>query len=213
MKFKRSLSGLFVLGAIALSLQACSSAKKKTTPVLSDMNGKKVALISVDGEETPKKIVEVALVNQLVQRGTFILVPKPDVEAARAAPEQDPTDWKGIAKRAGADFALQAKVLKFDAPVREGYSSEEVVDSQLAEEMGTDGKTQQVFKTKSMEGDVQVELQFTRLEDGDTRSGVAEAREKVEANAKSSSIRMPPPLRFLEKLSNKAFREFFDRYN
>jgi hypothetical protein len=200
-----------LLLALSVLLISCSSAKKKATPELSELEGKKVALVEVEGESTPRKIIEVALVNQLVHRGTFNLIAKQDVEASRVAVDQDPTDWKGIAKRAGADYALRAKVLKFEAPIHEGYSSEEVYDSQLAHEMGTDGKTQQVYKIKAMEGDVQIQLQFTRLEDGDTRTGIAQAQQKVEASAKTSSIHLPPQLRFLEDLSNKAFKEFFEK--
>jgi hypothetical protein len=202
-----------ILGLAATFLISCSSAKKKSNLELSELHEKKVALLSVDGEETPRKIVEVALVNQLVQRGTFHLVPKQEVESSRAHPSQDPTDWRGIAKRAGADYALQAKVLQFDAPIQEGYSKEEVYDSQLAEETGTDGKTERVYKVKSMDGKVRVQLQFTNLETQETKSGIAAAEEHVEADAKSSSIHLPPKLRFLENLSNKAFRDFFEQYN
>jgi hypothetical protein len=201
-----------LIGFAAAFMVSCSSAKKKSSPELSDLEGKKVALVSVDGEDTPRKVIEVALVNQLVKRGTFLLVSKQDIETAKAAPDQDPTDWKGIAQRAGADYALRAKVLKFDAPIHEGYSSETVEDSQLAEETGN-GRTQRVFKVKSMEGDVKVELQFTHLSDGETRSGIAEAQQKVEESAKSSAIHLPPKLRFLEDLSNQAFKDFFDRYH
>lgn len=202
-----------ILGLAATFLVSCSSAKKKSSLELSELHDKKVALLSVDGEETPRKIVEVALVNQLVQRGTFHLISKQDVEAARNSPVQDPTDWRGIAKRAGADYALQAKVLQFEAPIHEGYSQEEVYDSQLAEEMGTDGKTERIYKVKSMDAKVRVQLQFTNLETQETKSGIASAEEKVEADAKSSSIHLPPQLRFLENLSNRAFREFFNQYN
>jgi hypothetical protein len=123
------------LAILIFGISGCSSAKKRsTTSELAALDGKKVALVSVDGEETPRKIVEVALVNQLVQRGTFILVAKEDLAVARVAPDQDPLDWRGIAKKAGADFALRAKVLKFEAPIHEGYSTAEVIDTQLAAE-------------------------------------------------------------------------------
>jgi hypothetical protein len=197
-----------------LFLIACSSSqvKKKESHELSALEGKKVALISVEGEETSRKIVEVALINQLVQKGTFDLVSKRAVETARTAPEQNPMDWKGIAQKAGADYALRAKVLQFEAETHEGYSTETVYDSQLAEEHGTDGKTEQVFKAKSLEGHVQVELSFTQIANQETWSQVAEAQDRVEASARTSSIHLPPKLRFLEDLTNKAFREFFERY-
>ncbi len=201
-----------VLGLI-ISLTACSSAKKKSSShvELGQFEGKKIALMGIEGEPTAQKIAEVALINQLVQRGSFILIPKQEIEMARKAVEQDPMDWKGIAKKAGAEFALQVQVQAFDAPIHEGYSKREVVDSQLAEEQGSDGRTEQIFKVKSMDGHVKYLLTFTHLTDIDVKSGVAEAEEKVESSAQSSSIHLPPKLRFLEDLSNKAFREFFEK--
>jgi len=205
-----SLRPLVVLAAF---LAACSSAKKKDVPELSELEGRRIALVQVDGEETARKIIEVALINQLVDRGTFILVSKQDVEKARAAHDQDPNDLLGIAQRAGAEYALTAKVLQFDADTHEGYSTEEVEDSQLAEERGDDGKTTRVYKAKSLAAKVRVELKFTNLADKDTRNGIASAEETVFAEAKTSAAHLPPKLRFLEKLSNKAFKDFFDRYN
>jgi hypothetical protein len=207
------LKTIGIAGTCLLFLVSCSTGKKKTEPELSSLRGKKVALVGVDGEDTARKVIEVSLVNQLVQRGTFILISKQDLEQARLAPEQDPMDWKGIAKRSGAEVALRAKVLKFDAQDYSGYTSEEVYDSQLAEEHGTDGKTQRVYKVKSLNGDVQILLEFTTLDDTDTRSAVAEAQDKVVESEKTSSIHLPARLRFLETLTNKAFKTFFERYN
>ena len=191
---------------------SCSSAKKKSTLQLDELSGKKVALVSIDAEDTAKKIIEVALINQIVERGTFILISKQEIELARAAADQDALDWKGIAKRAGADYALQAKALEFDAPTHEGYSTEEVKDSQLAEEQGTDGITQKVFKVKAMDARVKVQLQFTQLSNGETRAGVAEGEDHVTENARNSAIHLPPKLRFLEALSNRAFKKFFEEF-
>lgn len=193
-------------------LFACSSTQKKTTPELNSLEGKKVALVSIAGEETARKIVEVALVNQLIQDGTFILIPKQEVENARTQAHLDPTDWKGVATESGAEIALRAKVLHFDAPVQEGYSSVQVEDPQLAEEQGSNGKTERLYKVKSMDGHVRIELSFTNLKDGSTRTGIAETQQKVEASALESSIHLPPKLRFLEGLANRAFSQFFKEY-
>ncbi len=200
-----------LLSPILLSLGCSSAQKAQKVSALSGLEGKKIALISVEGEETSKKIVEVALVNQLIRKGSFNLVPKQEVEAARAEPQQNPMDWKGIAARTGADYALVVHVLDFSADTREGYSTEEIYDSQLAAEQGTDGKTQRVFKLKSMEGHVKMEIRFRPVGAGADQSGTAEASQRVEENARSSSIHLPPKLRFLEELSNRAFKEFFDR--
>lgn len=196
---------------LALSLTGCATAKKKT-PELSKLLGKKIALTEIAGEETPKKIIEVALVNQLLEHGSFVLVSKQDVEAARKAPDIDPTNLLAIAKRAGADYSLRAEVLQFDAETHEGYSSEEVEDSQLAEERG-DGKTQRYFKAKSIEAKVRVALEFRDVSGSDVRTGEAEAEDRVVEEAKTKAIHLPPKLRFLETLSNRAFKEFFERYH
>jgi len=203
---------------MGLFFVSCST-KKNSVPELSSLKGKKVALVDVDGEETARKVIEVALINQLVQRGTFILISKQDVQQARIAPEQDPTDWKGIARRAGAEVALRAKVVRFDAQEQTGTMTEEVYDSQLAAEQGTDGKTQRVYRVKSLEGNVQVQLEFTTLVpsgkvlEDPTRFALAEAQEKVVESEKNSSIHLPLRLRFLENLANNAFKDFFERYN
>ncbi len=212
-KFAKSAFTAIAL-AISLTAAGCSSAKKKTVPELNKLEGKKVALIEVQGEESSRKIVEVALVNQLIKNGTFILLPKQDVDAARVAVDQDSTDWKGVAKRAGAEVALRARVLKFSADTSEGYSSEIVDDSQMAEERGESArKVEQLYKVKAIKGDVQVELQFATLADDDIRYAVAEAQETVKAEGNKGGIHLPPKLGFLEKLTNEAFARFFHKYN
>ncbi len=194
-----------------LTLASCAGAKKKT-PELSQMEGKKVALVSVEGEETARKVIEVALVNQLVQHGSFILVSKQEIQKAKDAHDFKPGDWKDLTKRVEADYALKAKVLAFDADIHEGHDKAETEDSQLEAETGN-GKTEQVFRVKVLDAKVRVQLDFIRIFDDDVRSGVAEATDFVRAEAKTEAIHLPPKLRFLEDLANKAFKEFFDRYN
>lgn len=204
---------------ISVAVGAGCSSSRKTTLELSALRGKKVALVEIDGEASAKAIAEVALINQLTRRGSFVLISKREVEEARLAPDQDPTDWRGAAKRAGAEYALRVKVLDFTSEVREGYDTEEVYDDQLAEERGKEGgNTQRVYRTKALEGNVKYELEFTPLKDAkdpkdlDTRVGVAEHSERIVQSAKDKGINLPPRLRFLEKLSNEAFRKFFDQY-
>ncbi|MCM2278683.1 MAG: hypothetical protein NDJ89_11470 [Oligoflexia bacterium] len=207
----RLATGLLVAGFSGLALLAGCSTARKETPELNTMVGKKVALVDVDAEATDRSIIEVALVNQLRERGTFILVPKQDVDTARKQPDLNPIDWKELARRAGADYALRAKTLDFTAEVREGYGEDEVEDSQLKAERG-DGKTQRLYKIKKLEGNVRIQLEFTELATNDTRVGIAEASDQVTAEARTSSAQLPPRLRFLEKLANTAFRTFFERY-
>lgn len=200
-----------LLPAFALAGGACSHASKKTTPELSEMLGKKVALIDVVGEKTAQQSVEVALINQLTSRGSFDIISKQDVEAARVQFQQDPSNWQGVAKRAGADYALKARVLEFRSDENTGYSKEIVEDSQMEAETG-EAKTERLYKVKALTGSVRVELQFANLATGDVRVGVAEKQGKAEADERNGAAHLPPRLSFLTKLLEQAFKEFFDRY-
>lgn len=200
----------------AIGLAGCSSARKKTVPELSRMEGRKVALVSLEGEPTSRSIVEVALVNRLIERGSFVVVSKQDVEKARTAPDLNPTDWKNLARRAGAEIALRARVAEFDATEREGYSTVEENDSQLAAELGrpaSEVKTTRAYKVRSLHGRVRVDLEFTDLTTDDTRTAPAEAEDTIAAESKDTAGHLPPKLRFLERLSNEAFKRFFAQYN
>lgn len=205
----RSLT--LILPLLAVAGGACSSASKKTAPELAQMVGKKVALVDVQGEKTARQAVEVALINQLTQRGTFIILPKQEVEAARVQFQQDPSNWKGVAQRAGADFALKARVLEFKSDEHVGYSKETINDSQMEAETG-EGKTERLYKVKSLTGSVRVELQFADVATGDTRVGVSEKQGEAVADERNGAAHLPPRLGFLTGLLEKAFHDFFDRY-
>lgn len=210
-----------VLTAVLMvATSACSSAPQRTTPKLSDLEGKKVALIEVESEPTQRQMVEVALVNQLVRDGTFELVNKKEVDKARTLPDVSPTDWKEMARRAGADLALKARVLEFKADDHEGWTRVDREDSVLAAEQGESArKSKQLVRAKSLEGSVKVELSFTDLRAlgsaegaGETRSAIAEATETVSSDQSKGPIQLPLRMRFLEKLVNRAFAEFFEKY-
>src|SRR5690606_5235159 len=139
---------------------------------------------------------------------------------ARAKPNTNPGDSAEIAREAGADYALTARVLEFDATTREGYSKETVEDSQMAAERGEDARmAERVYKVKSLTGKGRVERAFVETEGdtqrgahGERRTAVAEADEIVTAEGRTSSARLPPKMRFLEELTNKAFARFFETY-
>ena len=196
---------------ICLSLAACSSAKKKT-PELSELEGKRIAVVEIKGESTARRIVEVALVNQIAKRGTFELINKRDIQKVRNRPEIKVDDWSAIGRAVGADYVLQAEVVTFDATTREGYSEEVVHDSVLEEERG-DGETKRLYKVRSMTGTVAIDIRFTELATGDVRSALAKHSDKVVVEAKNRAAHLPPKLRYLERLTNHAFNEFFEEYD
>jgi hypothetical protein len=189
---------------------SCSSTRKKT-PEISQLLGKKVALVELEGETTSKGVAEVGIVNEIVRRGSFELVSKQDLAASRVRPEQDPTDWRGIAKGAGADWALRVKVLKFDASVHEGYNETEEEDSLYEKETGQK-KSKRLYKVKALRGEVAFNVEFADLKGDDVRTAVATKKGEAFAESKTHVERLPPKMSFLQKLSQEAFKDFFDQY-
>ncbi len=110
---------------------------------------------------------------------------------------------------------MKARILKFEGQTREGYSEVEEEDSQMAAERGESSrKTKRLYKVKSLTGTVRVAVDFAEVrESRDARSGIAESEDSVSVESRDSAGQLPPKLRFLEKVANEAFRQFFDRYN
>ena len=201
-----AFSAFFFFGLVA-----CTSPKKKTELSLKDIEGKKVALTAIDAQPTTRTIIEVSLVNELLKHGSFILIPKQEIELIKNKPLQDPLDELGVAQKAGADFALQIRVLDFSAETREGYSREEIFDSQIAEEQGTDGKTQHLFKVKELTGRVELEWKWTQLATDLSLKTKTEAQDHIKAEAKTSAIHLPLRMQFLTQITQKAIRQFFNQ--
>jgi hypothetical protein len=192
---------------------ACASSKLRTTPELSKLAGKRVALVQIDAEETSRKTIEVALVNQLIKNGTFELISREEVETAKAAFNQWPDDFKGLGSKLGADYVLSAKVLAFNADVHEGYDRIVEDDSLMAKERGEKArKTERLVKVKSLDGLVTVRLNFTNLKDGDVREADATAQDSVRKTSEKEAIHLPPKMSFLQNLAGKAFAQFFEQY-
>lgn len=204
-----------LLFSLALSQSGCSSSSKKgeiEEVDLAEFQGRKIALVEVQGPPISQQIVEVALVNQLIQHGSFQLISKQEVSRARGSVGVDSSNPQMIAAFAGADVSLQIDVKKFDATEKSGFSKQEEIDDQLAEERGS-GETERVYRVKELRGGVEFELLFTDLSSQKKWQGTASSQKSVQADDRKSAIHLPPKLRFLEEISNKAFQDFFDRYN
>jgi hypothetical protein len=65
---------------------------------------------------------------------------------------------------------------------------------------------------KSLTGKIKVELEWINVENGTTQKGTAEALDVVVAEARTRSASLPPKLRFLEELAQKAFQRFFETH-
>lgn len=209
---------LFLL--LGLVFAGCKSTPKTPEPSPSptaefrSFVGKKIALVDVEtlrGGDTARRVVEVALVNELMKRGTFELLAKEDVNAARTAPDQDPTDWRGVARRAGAEASLRIKVLQFFSEQKEGYSEQEIQDTYLEKETGKE-KSKRLYKVKALDSHVEYRLELVDLEQGKIFVDTIEKKSRIVADeSKGTSARLPPRLRVLESLSQTAFGEFFDK--
>ncbi len=201
----------FGLGVCLLAAAGCSSAKKKV-PELSELLGKKIALIEIDGEATARTTVEVALANEIARRGTFILIPKLDLQKARVLPHVDPTDPRSIGKAAGADWAMKVSVKSWDSTETEGYDAiEEEEDSLLKKETGS-GKSSRLAKVKLLKTTVEIEVELIEVDSDDVRKGTAREESSHRAVGTEGRPKTPWKLSELEKVAGRAFRAFFDRY-
>ena len=197
-------------------MNGCSSAPR-TTPRLSELVGKRVALIEVEAEPTQRSMIEVALVNNLQREGSFELISKEEIQQAKTAPNVDTSDPQSIGRKLKADYVLRIQGLTFDAQERQGYDRVEFEDSQLAEERGESARmSQRLVKVKSLTGTVALKIRFTPVGATGTAAGSREATQTVtdtvRASEEKGAIRLPEKMSFLSKLTQRALDEFFKQY-
>jgi hypothetical protein len=63
-----------------------------------------------------------------------------------------------------------------------------------------------------MKGTVRCRFDFTNVVTNEVRTATTESSETVTANEEKAAIRMPPKLRFLEKLAQTTLHRFFEEY-
>ncbi len=182
--------------------------------------GKKIAFIEVVDDlhslatPTNKRIIEVALINQLAALPDhLVLVAKSVIEAAKLQPQQNPLDWEGIARAAGADVAVRARVLQMTVDRQAGFVNQAVVDSQWQAEQGNDAQRLAQVAVQGLRGHVEIGLEWLDFATQARLSLQASASAQTEQKAETEAIHLPPMLRFLENLTNKAFKDCFSAYN
>jgi hypothetical protein len=177
------------------------------------MRGKTVAIVGFEGTKTARKFAEVAIVNQVIERGSFLLIPQREIRKVKARVGVDPRNYTQIAAMSGADIALWGEFLAFDANTSEGYIEETIYDSQIAAEQGDDrGSVKQLIKVKTLEGHVKLKLFFQETINGEVLSDVTEVKEKIQHGERRRAVHLPPRLRFLEELTNRAVNQFFEKH-
>lgn len=209
----RFSSLIFILAWTSLVSFGTGCASKKTKEdldrdALSGLSGKKVAITDIEGESTARRVFETSLINQILKHGNFELIPKKSVEVAKVDPTLVPGDLLAVAKKAGADFALSAKIQKFEALDEEGVSEEQIDDPVLAEERG-DGQDKRFYKVRRMTASILVEFKTTDLGSGKSHLFLIEDHHALTEEAKTQAIHMPPKLRYLEERMNTAVEKFF----
>ena len=218
MVLNRVRLGRFGLLLLLVGLCACSGAKRRPD-VLELAEGRKIALLDVDGEggASARSVVEVGLINALSEGGQFELVSKQDVQAAKDLPTIDPTNLKSITLASGADFGMVIHVRKFFAEETTGITKERVFDSQLAQERGKDeGETDRLIHVKRLNGDLTLGFELVDAQTGD-RTGpdtspknIISAHDEVTADTHEGAAHLPPRLRFMERLAQRTIRAFLN---
>jgi hypothetical protein len=145
---------------ILVGVSACTSSQKKShEPELAAVYGKSVALTELKTESfSHQKLVRSSLIDQLVNRGTFVLVSKYAVEEAREALGVA-ANLKQVAQKAGGEYMLRIELLKLVPTQAEETSQEKV-----------------------KEGRAELKLEFTNLSQGGIFSDLAQSRDQIREN-------------------------------
>ncbi len=155
-------------------------------------------------------MVEVAIVNELIKRGDFELISKKEFERARSEVEASPLAIAETAKRLGAHLLLKAEVRESTVDAEQGYDRVETEDSALRDETGN-GKTDRLIKVKRLTGRVTIYFEFQDLATSETRSALETESEELRETEERGAIRLPPKLRFLERVVQKTVTRFFEQ--
>ena len=205
----RGLSKLIPAALLALAIQGCAH-KKSVEPLTRDtLVSRLVALAEVTGAAESRTHVEVALINEIIEKGRFEVVDRATMAAALA---DFPTeaDWQKLGRSVKADFVLAVNINKFDVTERRGLDRVEYEDSVLAQEAGQSKplKATRYEKVRSLEGTVRLSAVFFDVaENVIVHQGFGEATE----TANSRDRKVEGKMALLERLTARAMRDFFDK--
>lgn len=204
----QSLSvALFLFSQIFLA--GCAHKKTIQPVTLSNLVDKHVALAEVKGSVESVKHVEVAIINEILDHGRFMIVDKATVQDALSIYPTE-SDYEGLGKKVGADYVLGVKIKNFDIKERQGYDKVVTEDSVLTEESGEKKPVMgtRYVKVKSFEGLVKLECTFFDvLANKVTYQGIGEATATENSRDKKYMGKMD----LLERLSGQAITDFFEK--
>lgn len=210
MKSRTSIRWLTLLFVLSAFLGGCAHKKSADHISRDDLTTKLVALADISGAEEAKLQVEVAIVNEIIDKGRFRIVDRGTVREALVTYPAD-SDWQRLGKKLGADFVFSIRIQEFHVVERQGYDRVQEEDSVLAEESGEPNKKvigTRYVKVKSYEGSVKLSaMLFDVAEGAIIYQGTGLATDTVSSRDKDA----PGKLKLLEKLSAKAITDFFER--
>lgn len=194
---------------IILFLPACASKKKNLSEPLTQrtLRGKIIALAEVRGPKEARDLVEVALVNDIIDKGSLYIIDRPTVaEALATYPAEN--DRQRLGKKVGADYVLTLAIEEFKVVDRQGLDALEEEDSVMTEEWREKKPVvaKSYKKVRSSEGIVRLRFDFLDVGTGERAyAGIGEARETYNSRERD----LPRKMQLLESLATQAVSDFF----
>lgn len=171
------------------------------------LRGKIIALAEVRGSKEARDLVEVALVNDIIEKGSLYVVDRATAaEALVTYPAEN--DRQRLGKKVGADYVLTLAIEEFKVTDRQGLDAVEEADSVMTEEWHEKKPVaaKSYKKVRSSEGIVRLRFDFLDVGTGERADeGVGEARETFNSRERD----LPRKMQLLESLASRAVADFF----
>lgn len=199
--FSEFAFSFFLAFFLIATLTSCSNSSKNTTDTpeaWSPLKHKRLAIEEIEGPESAQKIVEVAFVNEVHKRGSFVLLSKKEIAQARNRDEKP-----------ASDLTLKIKITSFDTEDIDSYAPDTEEDSVLVEERGSGDNNKRNIHSVERTGKIRVELAFFDAQGSLIKQGIVEKTDSVTKSDKSGAIHFSPKLYFLDSITRKAMADFF----